>query len=80
MNKINRDLQEYRYAIEHYKKILKTDELIKQGKMKTDGRPKLTDNDITKIHKKIDGLVEKRDELLKIEKDYTEINKGSAEQ
>lgn len=60
-------------AIEHYKKILKIDTQIKNGTLEPDGRPPLSETDIEKITEKINGLTEKRDELLKIEKDYVEV-------
>jgi len=74
MNPINKELQELRTAIEHYERILREDALIRTGELEDDGRPKLSQIDIEKIKAKINGLTEKRDELLKQEKDYLEVN------
>lgn len=74
MNPINQELKELRTAIEHYERILREDALISTGELEDDGRPKLSQNDIDKIKAKINGLTEKRDELLKQEKDYMEVN------
>lgn len=74
MNPINRELQEIRTAIEHYERIIREDTLIGAGELEDDGRPKLSQEDIDKIKAKISGLTEKRDELLKQEKDYLEVN------
>lgn len=73
MNQMNQGLRDYRMAIEHYKKVLKQDEQIKNGTIESDGRPLLTDKDIADINEKIKGLTEKRDELLSKDKDYIEI-------
>ncbi len=69
MNSVNRDLINYRNAIEHYTRILKEDSLINDGEMEDDGRPRLSEKDKVKINEKIEGLTEKRDELLEQEKD-----------
>lgn len=74
MNPINKELQELRTAIEHYERIMREDILISTGELEDDGRPKLSQNDIDKIQAKINGLTEKRDELLKQEKDFMEVN------
>ena len=37
MNSVNRDLINYRNAIEHYTRILKEDSLINDGEMEDDG-------------------------------------------
>lgn len=49
------------------------DELIRKGELPDDGRPCLTDEDISRIQSKIRGLTEQRDELLIKEKDYAEV-------
>ena len=74
MNPINKELQETRTAIEHYQRIMREDTLISVGEMEDDGRPRLSQNDIDKIKAKINGLTEKRNELLKQEKDYVDVN------
>lgn len=73
MNPINRELREYRNMIEHYTRILKEDQWIKIGELEDDGRPKLSNDDISKIKLKIESLEEQRNHLLKQEKDYAEI-------
>ena len=73
MNPINQELHNYRHAIEHYNRILREDAAIKNGEIEGDGRPLLADTDISKINLKLEGLKEKRDELLMKEKDYAEI-------
>lgn len=73
MNPINRELREYRNMIEHYTRILKEDQWIKIGELEDDGRPKLSNDDISKIKLKIESLEEQRNDLLKQEKDYAEI-------
>ena len=72
MNPINRELTEYRNAIEHYERILKEDSLIKNGESESDN-PLLSAEDITRINQKLSILREQRDDLLSKEKDYTEI-------
>lgn len=72
MNPINRELTEYRNAIEHYERILKEDSLIKNGEYESDN-PLLSAEDITRINQKLSILREQRDDLLSKEKDYTEI-------
>lgn len=74
MNPINKELQELRTAIEHYERIMREDTLISTGELEDDGRQKLSQNDIDKIKAKINGLTEKRDELLKQEKEFMEVN------
>ena len=73
MNPINQQLKDYRIAIEHYERILREDTLINLGELEDDGRPKLSQEDINRIQKKLKGLKEQRDELLTKEKDYMEI-------
>ncbi|MBQ2653395.1 MAG: hypothetical protein IJF83_07560 [Methanobrevibacter sp.] len=73
MNPINQELQNYRRLIVHYEKILRDDSLIKSKSIENDGRPLLTEKDIDKIEKKLEGLKEQRDHLLKQEKDYDEV-------
>ena len=73
MNPINQELQNYRRLIVHYEKILRDDSLIKTKSIENDGRPLLTTKDIDKIEKKLEGLREQRDHLLKQEKDYNEV-------
>lgn len=73
MNPINQELQEYRHLIVHYEKILRDDSLIKSKSIESDGRPLLTANDIDRIEKKLEGLREQRDHLLRQEKDYKEV-------
>ena len=74
MNPIKKELHETRTAIEHYERIVREDTLISTGEMEDDGRPKLSQKDIDNIKTKIGILNEKRDELLKQEKDYLEVN------
>ena len=69
INPINRELQELRLTIEHYERVLREDTLIAAGELEDDGRPKLSQEDITKIKAKIEGLTMKRNELLSHEKD-----------
>ena len=73
MNLINQELQNYRRLIVHYEKILRDDSLIKTKSIENDGRPLLTAKDIDRIEKKLEGLREQRDHLLKKEKDYNEV-------
>lgn len=73
MNPINQELQNYRRLIVHYEKILRDDSLIKTKSIENDGRPLLTAKDIDRIEKKLEGLREQRDHLLKQEKDYNEV-------
>ena len=73
MNPINQELRDYRRLIVHYEKILRDDGLIKTKSIENDGRPLLTEQDIDKIEKKLEGLREQRDHLLKQEKDYKEV-------
>ena len=73
MNQINKDLRDCRLAIEHYKRILQEDTWISIGEMVDDGRPKLSHSDRNRINKKLEILEEKRQELLKQEKDYQEV-------
>jgi len=73
MNPINQELQEYRHLIVHYEKILRDDSLIKSKSIESDGRPLLTAKDIDRIEKKLEGLREQRDHLLRQEKDYKEV-------
>lgn len=73
MNLINQELQNYRRLIVHYEKILRDDSLIKTKFIENDGRPLLTAKDIDRIEKKLEGLREQRDHLLKQEKDYNEV-------
>lgn len=69
---VNKDLRELRMAKEHYINILKNDE-----KLKKENNPEnnilLTEKDIAKINSKIEGISEKIDELLLVEKDYKEV-------
>ena len=65
-NPVNFELRELRMSKEHYTRILKEDELIINGKLTDDGRPRLTQNDKMKINAKIDAITEKIDELLNI--------------
>ena len=65
-NPVNFELRELRMSKEHYTRILKEDELIINGKLTDDGRPRLTENDKRKINAKIDAITEKIDELLNI--------------
>lgn len=74
MNPINRELKYCRNAIEHYNRILREDNMIKNGEKAADGRPKLSNKDILRIREKIKLLTDKRDELLRQEKDYAEIS------
>ena len=65
VNQLNRELMEVRTLIEHYNNILKIDEGIKDGSVENvDGRPLLSDGDISRIKGKISGLVELKDGLL----------------
>ena len=73
MNPINQELQNYRRLIVHYEKVLREDSLIKTKSIENDGRPLLTAKDIDRIEKKLEGLREQRDHLLKQEKDYNEV-------
>lgn len=73
MNLINQELQNYRRLIVCYEKILRDDSLIKTKSIENDGRPLLTAKDIDRIEKKLEGLREQRDHLLKQEKDYNEV-------
>lgn len=73
MNSINRELQDYRIAIEHYNRILKEDIWISLGELEDDGRPKLSNEDKEKIKEKIKGLEEKREKLLSQDKDLCGI-------
>ena len=66
---LNRELQELRMTVEHYKRVLKNDE-----RFKADGNPDnyklLTDNDIDKINLKIDSINTKIEELLVNDNNY----------
>lgn len=73
MNSINRELQDYRIAIEHYNRILNEDIWISLGELEDDGRPKLSNEDKEKIKEKIKGLEEKRQKLLSQDKDLCGI-------
>lgn len=73
MNSINRELQDYRIAIEHYNRILNEDIWISLGELEDDGRPKLSNKDKEKIKEKIKGLEEKRQKLLSQDKDLCGI-------
>ena len=73
MNLINQELQNYRRLIVCYEKILRDDSLIKTKSIENDGRPLQTAKDIDRIEKKLEGLREQRDHLLKQEKDYNEV-------
>lgn len=73
MNPINQELTNYRHMISHYERILKDDEKIKSGEVKSDGRPLLSKDDLKRINDKLTGLRQKRDELLAIDDDYKEV-------
>ena len=69
---INKELRELRMTKEHYVNILKHDVELKDNG-NPEGHPLLNKDDIKKINSKIDGLSDRIEELLIIEKDYKEV-------
>lgn len=65
-NPVNFELRELRMSKEHYTRILKEDELIINGELVDDDRPRLMKDDKKKINAKIDAINEKINELLNI--------------
>ena len=65
-NPVNFELRELRMSKEHYIRILKEDELIINGELTDDGRPRLSEIDKRKINAKINAITEKIEELLNI--------------
>lgn len=66
---LNKDLQNLRVSLEHYKNILKNDELLKK-EGNPDNKLLLSDDDINKINLKIEAISEKIVELLDNDNGY----------
>lgn len=66
---LNKDLQNLRVSLEHYKNILKNDELLKK-EGNHDNKLLLSDDDINKINLKIEAISEKIIELLDNDNEY----------
>jgi len=66
---LNKDLQNLRVSLEHYKNILKNDELLKK-EGNPDNKLLLSDDDINKINLKIEAISEKIIELLDNDNGY----------
>ena len=66
---LNKDLQNLRVSLEHYKRILKNDELLKK-EGNPDDKLLLSDDDIRNINLKIEAISEKITELLDNDNGY----------
>ncbi len=71
-NVINTELRELRMTKEHYQKILKEDKYIKENGG-IENYLLLSDEDIAKINTKIEIISMEIEKLLKLEKDYVEV-------
>lgn len=71
-NAVNLELRELRMAKEHYQRILKEDKYIKESG-DIENYLLLSDEDIAKINTKIDLITIEIEKLLKLEKDYVEV-------
>lgn len=71
-NAVNAELRELRMAKEHYQRILKEDKYIKE-KGDVENYLLLNDEDIAKINTKIDLITIEIEKLLRVEKDYVEV-------
>lgn len=61
---VNQELRELRMVKEHYEKVLSDDAMFKENGVVGDGVRLLSDEDISRINRKISALDEKIGELL----------------